>query len=218
MGRQLLISNLICLILSMSVVLSAAATDMKAIPLPEPKLDQTKSLALVLKERKTTRQYATTALSEQTLSNLLWAGFGINRPDSGRRTAPSARNWQEIDIYVATETGIYVYDAKANALVPLAMGDHRSLTYTQAPFKDAPVQLVYIADLEKMGEEDERKTLLAAMDTGFVAQNVYLYCASAGLNTGFRVSINREKLAEVLKLRPTQKILGAQSIGRPKGR
>lgn len=209
-------SNLTCLISSLSIVLSAAAAETKPIQLPQPNLDQTKSLAQALEDRRTTRQFAVTALSEQTLSNLLWAGFGINRPDSGRRTAPSALNWQEIDIFVATAAGIYRYDAKANALIPVVSGDHRSLTYTQAPFKDAPVQLVFIADFERMGGDDERKTLLAAMDTGFVAQNVYLYCASAGLNTGFRVSINRERLAETLKLRPTQKILGAQSVGLPK--
>ncbi len=210
-----MISNVACLVFSMSVVLSAVAGEMKAVQLPQPNLDQTKSLAQALKERKTTRQFATTGLSEQTLSNVLWAGFGINRPDSGRRTAPSAKNWQEIHIFVATSAGIYRYDAKGNTLIPVVMGDHRALTYSQSPFKDAPVHLVYVADLEKMGGDEAAKMVLAGMDTGFVAQNVYLYCATAGLNTGFRVTLHKEKLAETLKLRPTQKIMGAQSIGMP---
>ncbi len=193
--------------------------DIKAIQLPEPNLNGSKSLAQALKDRKTTRAYAVENLSEQTLSNLLWAAFGINRPDSGRRTAPSSRNWQEIEVYVANTAGIYLYDARGNAMVPIVSGDFRSLTYTQAPFKDAPIHLVYIADLDKMGDGEEgSKMLLAAMDTGFVAENVYLYCASEGLNTGFRVSIDKANLAQALHLRPNQKIMAAQSIGLPKSK
>jgi nitroreductase len=201
------------------MLLPAFGQEMKAIQLPEPKLNGSKSLAQALKDRKTTRSYALDNLSEQTLSNLLWSAFGINRPDSGRRTAPSAKNWQEIEVYVATTTGMYLYDPKGNALVPIVAGNIRSLTYTQAPFKDAPIHLVYIADLEKMGDDEEgSKLVLAGMDTGFVAENVYLYCASEGLNTGFRVSIDKAKLAQALHLRPTQRIMAAQSIGLPKSK
>jgi len=195
------------------------AQEMKPVQLPDPKLDQSKPLMQAIKDRKTTREYSPENLTTQTLSNLLWAAWGINRPDSGRRTAPSAKNWQEIEVYVATTTGMYLYDPKGNALVPIVTGDIRSLTYTQAPFKDAPIHLVYIADLEKMGEGEEgSKLVLAAMDTGFVAENVYLYCASEGLATAYRVSIDKPKLAEAIKLRPTQRIMGAQSIGLPKGK
>ena len=195
------------------------AQEMKPVQLPDPKLDQSKPLMKAIKDRKTTREYSPENLTTQTLSNLLWAAWGINRPDSGRRTAPSAKNWQEIEVYVATTTGMYLYDPKGNALVPIVAGDIRSLTYTQAPFKDAPIHLVYIADLEKMGEGEEgSKLVLAAMDTGFVAENVYLYCASEGLNTGFRVTIDKPKLAEAIKLRPTQRIMAAQSIGLPKSK
>jgi nitroreductase len=195
------------------------AQEMKPVQLPDPKLDQSKPLMQAIKDRKTTREYSPENLTTQTLSNLLWAAWGINRPDSGRRTAPSAKNWQEIEVYVATTTGMYLYDPKGNALVPIVTGDIRSLTYTQAPFKEAPIHLVYIADLEKMGEGEEgSKLVLAAMDTGFVAENVYLYCASEGLATAYRVSIDKPKLAEAIKLRPTQRIMGAQSIGLPKGK
>ncbi len=207
------------LIFCVGLLVPAFGQELKTIPLPEPKLDPGKSLAQALKERKTTREYATTNLSEQTLSNLLWAASGINRPDSGRRTAPTALNFQEVDIYVSTPAATYLYDIKAHALVPVVQGDIRGETHTQPVFKDAPVNLVFVSDLAKMGEGEEPvKMILTAMDTGFVSQNVYLYCASAGLNTGYRVSIDKEKLGKTLKLRPTQRIIGAQSVGLPKGK
>jgi nitroreductase len=207
------------LIFCAGLLLPAFSQELKPLQLPEPKLDPGKSLVQALKERKTTREYAGDNLTEQTLSNLLWAAVGINRPDSGRRTAPTALNWQEIEVYVATATGMYLYDPKANILNPVVSGDIRSLTYTQPVFKDAPVHLVYVADLAKTGEgEESAKLVLTGMDTGFASQNVYLYCASEGLNTGFRVSIDKEKLGQALKLRPTQRITGAQSVGMRKGK
>jgi len=219
MKKRTLIVVAASLMLCAGLVLSAFAEETKSVPLPVPKLDPSKSLAQALKERKTTREYATTSLSKQMLSNLLWAAFGINRPDSGRRTAPSAKNWQEIDIYVATAEGMYLYDPKGHALIPVAAGDIRSQTYTQSQFKDAPVDLVYVADLAKILDGDEAlKMILAAMDTGFVSQNAYLYCASEGLNTGYRVTMDKEKLGQTLKLKPTQRIMGAQSVGLPKGK
>jgi hypothetical protein len=207
------------LIFCAGLLLPAFSQELKPLQLPEPKLDPGKSLVQALKERKTTRDYAADTPSEQTLANLLWACVGINRPDSGRRTAPTALNWQEIDVYIALPQGMFLYDAKANVLNPVVSGDIRSLTYTQPVFKDAPVNLVYVADLEKMGDGEEAvKMGLAAMDTGFASQNVYLYCASEGLNTGFRVTLDKGKLAQALKLRPTQRIMGAQSVGLRKGK
>ncbi len=203
-----------CLVLCMGFLVAAFAQDPKPIQLPKPALDQSKSLAQALKDRNTSREYREGNLPPQILSNLLWAAFGINRPDSGKRTAPSARNRQEIDLYVTTAGGAYVYDPKAHALAPVAAGDIRSLTGTQTYFKDAAINLVYVADLLKIGEGDENtKMLLAAADTGFIGQNVYLYCASEGLATVFRASIDRKKLAEALKLRPDQRITFAQTVG-----
>lgn len=219
MKFRMLTVCVVCVVFVMSVALSAFGQELKPIKLPEPKLDPSKSLAQALKDRKTTREYGGD-LSPQMLSNLLWAAFGINRPDSGRRTAPSALNWQEIDVYVSTTQAMYLYDPKGNALIPVVSGDIRSLTYTQVDrFKDAPLNLVYVADLEKTGGgEDERKMLAIAMDTGFVAENVYLYCASEGLPTCFRLSIDKPKLSEAMKLRPTHMIMGAQSVALPKGK
>jgi len=219
MRTRIFIIGLASLILCIGFILPAFAQETKTVQLPEPKLDQSKSLVQALKDRKTTREYSQANLPMQTLSNLLWAGWGINRADSGRRTAPSALNRQEVSLYAATPEGMYLYDPKGNALVQVVAGDIRSLTYTQPVFKDAPVDLVYVADLERMGDGEEGpKMFLAAMDTGFIAENVYLYCASEGLPTGYRVSIDKEKLAQAMKLKPSQRIMGAQSVGLPKGK
>ena len=220
MRYRTMIATLASCAFAMVFVLYAFGQEMKPIQLPEPKLDSSKSLAQALKDRKTSREYSGDKLPEQTLSNLLWAAWGINRPDSGKRTAPSAVNWQETDLYVSTTQGMYLYDPKGNALIPVVPGDIRALTYTQVDrFKDAPLNLVYVADFQKMGDrKEEEKMVVAAMDTGFIAENVYLYCASENLPTCFRLSIDREKLGQALKLRPTQKIVGAQSVGLPKGK
>jgi nitroreductase len=207
----------VSLIFCTGILVPAFGQDMKPIQLPEPKLDKSKPLMQTLKDRKTTREFSSGNLSQQTLSNLLWAAFGISRPDSGRRTAPSALNRQEIDVYVATAEGTYLYDPKGNALVPVASGDLRSLTGTQSYFEAAAVHLVYVADLAKMGEGEEAgKMFLAAADTGFIAENVYLFCSSEELATVFRVSIDKPKLGEALKLSPEQRITGAQTVGLPK--
>ena len=170
----------------------------------------------VLKDRKSTREFGSGALSPQTLSNMLWAAFGINRPD-GRRTAPSAMNWQEVSIYVATAEGIYLYDAQADALNPVQAGDHRAVTGTQSLVKDAALNLVYVADLSKTGDADSPDAqMYAAADVGFIAQNVYLYCASEGLATVVRGSVDKNALAKTLKLGPKQKIILAQTVGFPK--
>ena len=206
-----------CLVLCLCFTFAAVGEEMKPIQLPAPNLDQSKSLVQALKDRKSTREYAATELSHQTLANLLWAAFGINRPDSGKRTAPSARNRQEIQVYVTTARGAYVYDPRGNKLIPVVADDIRALTGTQAYVATAPVNLVYVADLAKFGEGREaEKMLMSGVDTGFIGENVYLYCASAGLATVFRASIDRGKLAQLLKLRPLQRITFAQSVGHPK--
>lgn len=169
-----------------------------------------------LKARQTQREYSSEKLSEQMLSNLLWAAFGINRPDSGKRTAPSAMNMQEISIYVATADGLYLYDAKENALIPIFSEDIRAATGPQPFVKDAPVNLVFVADFAKMRGSEENKVFYSATDTGFISQNVYLFCASEGLATVVRGYVERDKLAEVMKLRGDQKIVLAQTVGYPK--
>ena len=151
---------------------------------------------------------------EAELSNLLWAGFGINRPD-GRRTAPSASNKQEIDIYVGTADTLYVYEAKGYRLRPLLREDIRAKTGIQPFVGEAPVNLIYVADLAKTGTDFAERDIDVAADTGFIAENIYLFCASEGLATVVRGSIDRPMLSRAMKLRANQRIILAQTIGYP---
>jgi SagB-type dehydrogenase family enzyme len=190
---------------------------LKPLELPVPQTTGGKPLLEALKDRQSAREFSAQKLSPQILSNLLWAAFGVNRPDSGKRTAPSAMNWQEIEIYVATSEGLYVYDAKANRLNPIAAEDVRAATGTQSYVKDAAVNLVYVADFSKTGRASGEESLIyTSADTGFIAQNVYLYCASEGLATVVRGSIDRPALAKAMNLKPDQKIILAQTVGYPK--
>jgi SagB-type dehydrogenase family enzyme len=188
-----------------------------SIQLLKPQLEGGRPLMQVLKDRSSSRSFSSEKLPVQVLSNLLWAAFGINRPDSGRRTAPSARNWQEIDIYVATADGLYLYDAKGHRLQTVLSEDIRNLTGQQSFVKEAPVNFVYVADFSRMtGAQKEDKEFYSAADTGFISENVYLVCTSEGLATVVRGSIDRQSLATAMKLRPDQKVILAQTIGYPK--
>jgi SagB-type dehydrogenase family enzyme len=191
--------------------------ELKPLILPAPQTDGGKPLMQALKDRHSTREFSSEKLPPQVLANLLWAAFGINRPDTGKRTAPSAMNWQEIDVYVATAQGLYVYDAKGNKLDPILAGDVRGAAGVQPFVKDAPLNLVYVADFAKTGKSSaEERDFYTAADVGFIAQNVYLFCASEGLAVVVRGSVDRVALAKLMKLRPDQKILLAQTVGYPK--
>jgi SagB-type dehydrogenase family enzyme len=169
-----------------------------------------------LAKRSTSRAFDTRELSQQQLSDLLWAAFGINRPD-GKRTAPSAMNYQETDIYVLLRQGAYRYEPKGHRLEPIVAEDIRWLGGSQEFVRDAPVTLVFVADLSRMGETpSSQKTTWAAIATGCISQNVYLYSASEGLATGVRAFVDRDALGARLGLRPDQVILAAQSVGYPK--
>lgn len=194
----------------------AVSQQPKPVELPAPQTTGGMPLMQALKTRHSTREFSPRQLPLQTLSNLLWAAFGVNRPESGKRTAPSAMNWQETDIYVATSDGLYVYDAKGNKLVPVLAEDVRAATGTQSYVGKAPLNLVYVADLAKTGRASAGdRTLYNGADTGVIAQNVYLFCASEGLGAVVRGSINRAALAKIMKLRRDQKIILAQSVGYP---
>jgi nitroreductase len=190
----------------------AVGQEQKPVALPTPQTTGGKPLMQVLKERKSVREFGPEAVSRQVLSNLLWAAWGITR-DDGRRTAPSASNHQEIDVYVVMAEGAYVYDAKANVLKPVVATDLRKLAGTQAYVADAPVNLVYVADTTKLGGDDAGRLATANADTAFIAQNVYLFCASEGLGTVVRASVNRADLGKALNLRAEQRIILAQTVG-----
>ncbi len=169
-----------------------------------------------LAKRSTTRAFDAKDLSPQQLSTLLWASFGINRPD-GKRTAPSANNKQATDIYVLLKQGAYVYDAKSNKLSQVVAEDIRRLGGTQAFATNAPVILVFVADFSKMGNaSEESKKNTANINVGYISENAYLFCASEGLVTGARGSVDRKALGTRLNLRPEQQIILAQSVGYPK--
>ena len=191
--------------------------ELKPLMLPAPQTDGGKPLMQALKDRHSTREFSSEKLPPQVLANLLWAAFGINRPDTGKRTAPSAMNWQEIDVYVALPEGLYVYDAKGNKLDPMLAEDVRAAAGVQPFVKDAPLNLVYVADFAKTGKiSPEDRNFYSGADVGFIAQNVYLFCASEGLAAVVRGSVDRVALAKLMKLRPDQKILLAQTVGYPK--
>jgi len=212
MKRRCLFAVLFFLVLSEYGV---AQDSLVAIQMPNPDTTGGKPLMQALKERKTSRSFSEKKLPDQVLSNLLWAAFGVNRPD-GHRTAPSARNWQEIDIYVATEAGLYLYEARPHSLRRVLPDDLRAATGMQDFVGKAPVNLVYVADLDKVGgQASDDRDLFVAADCGFIAQNVYLYCASEGLSTVVRGMVDRQKLAKAMKLRSSQRILLAQTVGYP---
>ena len=187
----------------------------QSIELPAPQKTGGMPLMEALAKRSTARAFATNDLSPQQISSLLWSAFGINRPD-GKRTAPSANNKQETDIYVLLKSGAYVYSAVSNKLDLVGTNDIRALGGTQEFVKDAPVTLVFVADLAKRGGNNEGARNTANIDVGYISQNVYLFCASEGLVTGARGSVDRTALGPKLQLRPDQLIVLAQSVGYPK--
>lgn len=185
--------------------------------LPAPQTDIGKPLMQALKLRQSTRTFDSKALPLQELSNLLWAADGINRPESGKRTAPSAMNWQEVDIFVALPEALYLYDAKTQSLKTVLARDVREATGQQPFVKDAPLTLIYVSDALKMKNANEQDQMLyGAADVGFIAQNVYLYCASQGLAVVVRGMVDRSALAKTMDLRSAQKIILTQTIGYPK--
>lgn len=194
-------------------LLAADPSSGTAIDLPAPQKSGGMPVMEALAKRATARAFDTRDVPLSSLSNVLWAAFGVNRAD-GKRTAPSAMNRQETDIYVLLKQGAYVYDPAKHRLEQILAEDIRALGGRQDFVRDAPVTLLFVADLAKMTDGDlAAKESLAAMDTGFISQNVYLYCASEGLATGVRAWVDREVLGKKMSLRSTQRITAAQSLG-----
>lgn len=172
-------------------------------------------LLSALNLRRSTRAYSNRALPKQTLSNLLWAAFGVNRP-SGDRTAPYWRHVMVIDVYAAMADGVWLYEPVAHELRSHLPDDIRAHTGLQDFVAVAPLNLIYVAHGERMAElKPEERRLYSCVDTGFIGQNVYLYCASAGLATVFRGAVDYAKLAQILKLPDQQFVTFAQTIGYP---
>ena len=192
---------------------AAAGSAQKPVNLPPPRQDGGMPLMSALNLRRSTREFSGRPLPEQTLSDLLWAAFGINRP-SGDRTAPYWRHIMVIDIYAAMADGVWLYDPKTHALLPHLAADIRTETGLQDFVGVAPLNLVYVAHGERMTDvsPDDRR-LYASVDTGFIGQNVYLYCASEGLATVFRGAVDYPKLDKLMNLAEQQFVTFAQTVG-----
>jgi len=185
--------------LTVAIAVTAQTGRLETIKLNAPDLQRGESVMQALLKRKSTRIFAEKELSLQDLSDLLWAANGINRPELGRRTAPSALNKQDIQIYVCTKEGNYLYDAKASELQPISTGDVR-------PLKGAPICLILVSDTtEEWG----------AIDGGIVSQNISIFCAGTGLATVPRGTMDHNELKAALKLADTQQLILNHPVGYP---
>jgi nitroreductase len=209
--------TLSALFLLMVLAFGSPAQDLQPIKLLSPQLDKGKSLMQSLQDRHSTREFAEKELSLQELSNMLWAANGVNRPDLKKRTAPSAMNTQDADVFVFLKDGVYFYDAFEMKLLPVIKGDKRSLAGTQPFVADAPVNLVIVSDYAKMGRtKDEDKAAFAAGSAAFIGENVYLFCSAFNLNCVLRGSIDKDAIIKGLNLRPYQHPVYGITIGFPK--
>lgn len=181
------------------------------------KPDKSRGLAVMkaFSERKSDREFSNKALNLQDLSDLLWAANGINRAD-GKRTAPSAMNKQDIEVYVCMADGAYLYDAASHSLTLVSSGDYRGAVAGGQDFvTKAPVSLVLVSDISKFSGDEQQRMLIGAMDAGIVSQNIAVFCAGTGLVTVPRLSMDQGKLRSALKLKEGQKLMMNNPVGYP---
>ncbi len=205
-------------IILIAMSLSTVAQDIK---LPEPDKKGGVPLMQALNDRASSREFDSLKLSHEQLSNLVWAAWGINRTAEGKHTAPSSNNKQEMSVYVALESGLYLYVPESHYLKQIHNRDIQMLTGKQDFVPVAPVNLVYVADLLKAGVKEPEKAgpeslNTSNINTGFMAQNVYLYCASEKLACVVRGWVDFPELYTAMELAPHQRIIVAQTIGYPK--
>ena len=192
-----------------------SAQVIETIPLPPAQKTGGIPLMEAFQLRKSQRTFSSKELTSQQLSNLMWAAYGINRPD-GLRTVPAAKNWYEYDIYVLKSDGWFLYEVSKHALLKMGNEDLRIYGGTQDFVKSAPVILVYVADFGRMNDTtDELRKFFSAVDVGYISQNVYLWCASEGLATIILGQVDKMKVREVLKLRPNQQVILSQPVAYP---
>ncbi len=196
------------------------STDIK---LPPPQKDLNYSLMQALAIRRSNRKWQEAPISEQELSNLLWAACGITKEETkrskSRRTAPSATNSQEIKLYVASKHGLFLYDETQHHLLHIHSEDIRTSIGTQKMMHSAPFGLIYVSDFSRLkkylAKDEHRKWFVSGTDAAFISQNVYLYCAAAGLNTVVLGLVNREQLQSRMGLKEHEKVIYTQVVGRP---
>jgi SagB-type dehydrogenase family enzyme len=205
------------LLLFSAILGNLYSQDLKSIMLNSP--DKTRGLPVMqaLAKRASATVFTGEKLKLQDLSDLLWAANGINRPELKKRTAPSAMNAQDIDIYVFMAEGVYLYNAAANLLDPVVAGDQRLLVAgRQAEVANASVFLVMVSDISRFpGSDEAMKLSLAAMDAGLVSQNISLFCAGTGLSTRPRATMDNVKIKEILKLKDSQHLMLNNPVSYP---
>jgi len=210
--KAILATIILFVIIFSSNVFSQGAKDIK---LPAPVKTGGKPLMEALNARSSAREFSAKELSMQMLSDLLWAADGINRPDVDKRTAPTAMNWQDMDIYVILRLGIYKYMAKENNLKLVKTGNFMKNAGKQDFVEKAALNLVFVSNTSKMAKTttNEDKILFAGIHSGCIIQNVYLYCASVGLNTVTRRNIDLVELKKTMELSADDMIVTSQTIG-----
>lgn len=191
--------------LSLLFSISISAQDIK---LNAPNKDGGKPLMHALNNRKSIREYNNKDIPIDVLSDLLWAANGFNRND--KRTSPTANDRQEIELYVTLKSGVYWYDAKNQLLKLVKSGDYRKSAGSQEYVADAPLNVIFVADMNKASSREYAYT-----DCGFIAQNIYLFAASEGLGAVARGWFDKDVLAELLNLPSHQEVLLTQSVGYP---
>jgi SagB-type dehydrogenase family enzyme len=206
-----------CIILLVFIISSKGVfSEKKVMQLVKHEREGGITLMSALNKRSSSRSFSDKQIPDRVLSNMLWAACGINRAESGKRTAPSAMDKQEIEIYAAMKDGLYKYNAAGHTLELVVSKDIRHLTGQQGFVKNAPVNLIYVADMSKVaGGTDEEKLLYAGTDTGFIGENVYLYCASEGLATVIRAYIDKKALGKAMNLKDGRMIILSQTVGYP---
>jgi SagB-type dehydrogenase family enzyme len=207
---------LLLIMMNSWIPLESFSQNIGDIQLPPPVTKGGKPLMEALMDRHSAREFSPKQIAFQTLSDLLWAADGFNRPDLKKRTAPNSMNLQEIDIYVAMDNGLFLWDPLKNVLVRILEEDIREATGKQDFVKTAPVNLVYVADFSRVKEgKTEGQVNASYANTGFIAQNVYLYCASAGLNVVVRGYFDGKTLGEKMKLKKDMQVILCQTVGYP---
>ena len=189
--------------------------------LPKPQKDLPFPLMKALENRRTRRKWQSTPVTDQELSNLLWAACGINaiqtKTNKQKRTAPSATNCQEIKLYIALEYGLFLYNETKHVLELILEKDIRNKIGNQKMMKSAPVGIIYVSDYSKMktylAKDENIKWFVSGTDTGFISQNVYLYCASTNLNTAIIGLVNRQELENIMGLYDYEKVVYTQAVG-----
>ena len=199
----------------LGLVFTVDAQELQPVKLNEPSKTGGSSVMEAFSNRKSVRAFSNKKLSSQDLSDLVWSAAGINRKDAGLRTAPSWRNYQDIDLYVCFPEGMYFYNAKEHTLEPFAKGNfYPLLLANQAFVNDAPVILLLVADLSRMKEDNvQQRMVIAGLDAGIVSQNISIFCAGKNMATVPRGLMDKEELKKALKLKETQYIMLNHPVG-----